>query len=83
MATTTTNTTTTVQQEQNMNALNTGIGQSGMVQEYHLETKTLEPIINKENINYSVNKAILNETNQKFPKFSSRNKSSTKPRAIP
>ena len=65
MATTTTNTTTTVQQEQNMNALNTGIGQSGMVQEYHLETKTLEPIINKENINYSVNKAILNETTNK------------------
>ena len=65
MATTTTNTTTTIQQEQNMNALNTGIGQSGMVQEYHLETKTLEPIINKENINYSVNKAILNETTNK------------------
>ena len=65
MATTTTNTTTTVQQEQNMKALNTGIGQSGMVQEYHLETKTLEPIINKENINYSVNKAILNETTNK------------------
>ena len=65
MATTTTNTTTTVQQEQNMNALNTDIGQSGMVQEYHLETKTLEPIINKENINYSVNKAILNETTNK------------------
>ena len=65
METTTTTTTTTLQQNQNMNAINGGINQLGMVQEYQMEAKTLEPIIKQENINFSVNKAILNETTKK------------------
>ena len=59
----TTTTTTTVQQEQNMNS---GMNQYGTVNEYQVQAKTLEPIVNKVDVNYLVNKAIVNETTNKI-----------------
>ena len=60
--TTTTKTTKTQIQNQGDNSgtinLNSG--------EYQLEAKTLDPIINKVGINYSVNKAIVNETTKEI-----------------
>ena len=60
--TTTTKTTTTQIQNQgdNNGAINLNSG------EYQLEAKTLDPIINKVGINYSVNKAIVNETTKEI-----------------
>ena len=48
----TTTTTTKVQQEQNMNS---GMNQYGTVNEYQVQAKTLEPIVNKVDVNYLVN----------------------------
>ena len=59
----TTTTTTKVQQEQNMNS---GMNQYGTVNEYQVQAKTLEPIVNKVDVNYLVNKAIVNETTNKI-----------------
>ena len=59
----TTTTTTTIQQEQNMNS---GMNQYGTVNEYQVQAKTLEPIVNKVDVNYLVNKAIVNETTNKI-----------------
>ena len=62
--TTTTTKTTTTQINNQGNANNNMINlNSG---EYQLEAKTLEPIINKVGINYSVNKAIVNETTKEI-----------------
>ena len=61
--TTTTKTTTQIQNQgsaENNGAINFNSG------EYQLEAKTLEPIINKVGINYSVNKAIVNETTKEI-----------------
>ena len=61
--TTTTKTTTQIQNQgsaDNNGAINFNSG------EYQLEAKTLEPIINKVGINYSVNKAIVNETTKEI-----------------
>ena len=62
--TTTTTTKTTTTQIQNQGDNNGTINlNSG---EYQLEAKTLDPIINKVGINYSVNKAIVNETTKEI-----------------
>ena len=61
--TTTTTTKTTTTQIQNQGDNNGTINYSG---EYQLEAKTLDPIINKVGINYSVNKAIVNETTKEI-----------------
>ena len=61
----TTTTTTAVQQNQNLNNINMDMNQLGMANEYQLEAKTLEPIIKNVGINYTVNKAILNESTVK------------------
>ena len=61
--TTTTTKTTTTQINNQGNANNMVNLNSG---EYQLEAKTLEPIINKVGINYSVNKAIVNETTKEI-----------------
>ena len=61
--TTTTTKTTTTQINNQGNANNMVNLNSG---EYQLEAKTLEPIISKVGINYSVNKAIVNETTKEI-----------------
>ena len=57
---TTTTTTTTVQNTQNIGDIN-----NINVNEYQVEAKTLEPIVKNVGVNFSVNKAIVNETTNK------------------
>ena len=55
-----TTTTTTVQNTQNIGDIN-----NINVNEYQVEAKTLEPIVKNVGVNFSVNKAIVNETTNK------------------
>ena len=62
-----TTTTTTVQNSQNINDINTDANQlETKINEYQVEAKTLEPIVKDVGVNFSVNKAIINETTNKI-----------------
>jgi len=64
---TTTTTTTIVQNTQNINDINTDANQlETKINEYQVEAKTLEPIVKNVGVNFSVNKAIINETTNKI-----------------